>query len=441
MSAKERNITREAVIVDRLFTAEDDEVQTDVAVVIEDGRFQQILPATEVREDEFSTISTYRGATAMPGLVDAHAHISLPADGRSYEQIDEDPDELLALVSVRNMDMHLESGVTTIRDLGARDEVTFRVREGQQRGYFGGPRLLLAGRPITTHRGHFAWCGSEADGPDEVRRAVRELVADGADAIKVMASGGGSKGIPPYLPSFHPDELRMIAETAHGLGRLATAHCRARESMVYAAQAGFDCIEHGDFLIPSANARAGSGPAAGYQTRFEVEYDPAVTEEIAKAGTFVSVTLQSSGYHRLQQLRAQRASGDPLSAEEESLFHILEERAENKVRMFGSMARDGIADKLVVSTDAGCFVTEFGKLRYGIGLAIESGFSVAQALRAVTSVAAANCGIGEETGTVAQGLDADLLVVDGDPFSSLDCLTNVRAVYRAGALVAGSAAA
>ena len=173
-------------------------------------------------------------ATLLPGLVDAHAHISLAGDGRTYEQMFLDPDELMTLIGLHTMRVHLKSGVTTLRDNGARNRTAFLLREGLERGYYDGPRLLLCGRPITCTGGHFHWCNEVADGEAEIRKAVRRLVHEGADHIKVMASGGGTRGTIPGRASYSTEELRAAADEAHQLGRLTVVHCRAKESMVRA---------------------------------------------------------------------------------------------------------------------------------------------------------------------------------------------------------------
>jgi imidazolonepropionase-like amidohydrolase len=154
----------------------------------------------------------------LPGLIDSHAHLTLAGDGRTYEQMTLDRDEMMALVAVRNMHRHLAAGVTTIRDNGGRNLVVFAVREAIER---------LSGRPITHSLGHFHWCNGVADSAEEIVAAVRRLVAEGADHIKIMASGGGTVGTIPSLASYRPDELRVAVETAHDLGRLTTAHARA----------------------------------------------------------------------------------------------------------------------------------------------------------------------------------------------------------------------
>jgi imidazolonepropionase-like amidohydrolase len=182
----------------------------DGLVAIEGSRIVAVGPIAEFEPvPAGQPVEHFPNGTLLPGLIDAHAHLTLPANRQSYEQMARDSDEMMALVSVRNMQRHLASGVTTIRDNGGRNRVTFVVREAQRRGYFVGPRLLLAGRPLTHRLGHFHWCNGEADGDVAIRSAVRQLVAEGADHIKIMASGGGTTGTIPYLPSYSADEMRV----------------------------------------------------------------------------------------------------------------------------------------------------------------------------------------------------------------------------------------
>src|SRR6185503_14840895 len=103
-------------------------------------------------------------------------------------------------------------------------------------------------------------------------------------------------------PSYTADELRVAVDAAHALGRLTTAHCRARQSMVNAVDAGLDCIEHAEFLVPGETVERGGR----YGSRAAIEYDPRVTEQLLEAGTFVSFTMQAGGYDSLVDLRAKQ---------------------------------------------------------------------------------------------------------------------------------------
>ena len=385
-------------------------------------------PAAEVtRGAAPGTVETYADATLMPGLVDAHAHLTLAADRRTYEQMVLDPDEMMALVSVSNLQRHLACGVTTLRDNGGRNRVTFIVREAIKRGYFIGPRLLLSGRPVTHRYGHFYWCNGVADGVEAIRATVRQLVAEGADHIKIMASGGATAGNIPYYASYGADELRAAVETAHGLGRLTTAHCRAKQSMVNALEAGLDCIEHGEFLIPGEVVEYGEGISSSGI----MEYDPAVTERFAQQGTFVSYTFQAGGYDSLVELRA-KADHERLTPVETARRDALEAYYDMKLEIFRRLLGDRMHPYLVVSSDAGPFDCEFGRMHYGLELAVQAGMSPLQAIEAATSLAARACGVADIVGTLEPGKEADLLVVHGNAVADVRRMADVAAVYKAG---------
>jgi len=410
----------------RVFPATGAPVIADGVVELEGSKIVRIAPFTDEAEYEH-----FPDATLLPGFVDAHAHLTLAGDRRTYEQMILDPDEMMALVSVANLQRHLAAGVTTLRDNGGRNRVTFIVREAIKRGYFVGPRLLLSGRPVTHSYGHFYWCNGVADGADAIRAAVRQLVAEGADHIKIMASGGATAGNKPYYASYTADELRVAVETAHGLDRLTTAHCRAKQSMINALDAGLDCIEHGEFLVPREIVEYGAGlPSSGL-----IAYDPGVTERLLNAGTFVSFTMQAGGYDSLVELRAHEG---PLSAENQARRDDLEAYYDTKLELFRRMLADGMLPRLVISTDAGPFDCEFGRMHYGLRLAVQAGMSNAQALEAATRVAAQACGVAPLVGTLEPGKEADLLVVRGNPLADIESLTNVVAVYSGGKQVVPS---
>jgi len=392
------------------------------------SRLTRVGPADSMSLDlESASVEHFPESTILPGIVDAHAHLTLAADRRTYEQMVLDPDEMMALVSVSNLQRHLATGVTTLRDNGGRNRVTFIVREAIQRGYFIGPRLLLSGRPITHSYGHFYWCNGVADGADAIRAVVRQLVAEGADHIKIMASGGGTAGNIPYYPSYTAAELRVAVEAAHALGRLTTAHCRAKQSMLNAVEAGLDCIEHGEFLVPGEILEYGGAvPKSGV-----MQYDPRVTEKLLEAGTFVSYTMQAGGYDSLVELREKRAD-NRLSLAEDTRRDGLERYYDTKLEIFRRVLGHGPLPRLVISSDAGPFDCEFGRMVYGLRLAVEGGMTTLQAIEAATRVAAQACGVSPLVGTLEAGKEADLFVVGGNPLDDIERITDVQAVYLAG---------
>ncbi|MDP7628456.1 MAG: amidohydrolase family protein, partial [SAR202 cluster bacterium] len=147
----------------------------------------------------------YQGMTILPGLIDCHVHLIGIGDGRSGDELSQVPDEVLTLQAAQNAEAHLFSGVTTVRDLGAKNRTTFMLRLGQQMGIANTPRLILSGRPIAIVAGHLSYFGTTATGTVEGREAVRQLLGEGADFIKITATGGSTKTSVPGRPSFNVD--------------------------------------------------------------------------------------------------------------------------------------------------------------------------------------------------------------------------------------------
>src|SRR5262249_25606219 len=158
------------------------------------------------------------------------------------EQAATETDDIHLLRSVHNARTALAAGVTTLRENGAFHQTGFVLREGIKRGIVRGPRLSVAGRPITVTGGHCWPLGGEADGVEGVRQAVRQLVKQGADWIKAMATGGGTLNTRPYQASFTIEELRAIVEEGHRAERLVGIHCTGTPGIVNALDAGADMI-------------------------------------------------------------------------------------------------------------------------------------------------------------------------------------------------------
>ncbi len=416
------------LVAPRAFTGDARGLLEDAAILVRGSKIADVIPAAELPAGvPPEAVRRFTDATILPGLIDAHSHLTLAGDRRTYEEMIQDPDELMALIAVRNLQRHLASGVTTLRDNGGRNRVTFVVREAINRGYFVGPRLLLSGRPLTHSHGHFYWCNGVADGEGAIRAAVRKLVAEGADHIKIMASGGATAGNIPYYASYTESELRVAVETAHGLGRLTTAHCRAKDSMENAIAAGLDCIEHAEFLVPGPISEYGGGVASSGV----MAYDARVTERLLETETFVSFTLQAGGFDSLLELRSEREH-ERLKPDAEVRWRALEDYFEMKLAILGSLLRDGMLSKLVISTDAGPFDIEFGHLHYGLELATQAGMTNRQALESATRVAAEACGVQQFVGTIEKGKEADLVVVGGNPVEEIHGLRSVRSVFKGG---------
>ena len=259
-------------------------------------------------------------------------------------------DEMMTLAGAMNLGKHLRAGITTIREHGARNQVGFVLKEGVARGYLAGPRMLVSGRPITCTGGHFHMCNEEADGEDEIRRSVRRLVHEGADYIKVMASGGGTEGTIPGRASYSTKELHAAVHEAHHFHKLTAAHCRAKESMVRAVEAGIDLMEHAEFLDPDDRVR----------------FDPALAEMMAESGVWVSPTLQAmTSYQRIVALWEKR-DDDSIGREEAAELEQLEIDMEMRLDIVRRIMDYGMRDRIVPGTDSGVDDLAFGHLDYDL---------------------------------------------------------------------------
>ena len=173
------------------------------AVLVEGSRIAQVGRVQDISAPEGAPVEVYDypAGTLMPGLIDVHCHFNYLGDGTRTDDVMAMSDDVLLMRSLRTAAIHLKSGVTTARETGAKHDTTFSLRQGIGLGLTRGPRLVLCGNPVTITGGHMWQMGAEADGPDAVRAAVRNLVKRGADWIKVPAHRR-EYGQQPPLPRF-----------------------------------------------------------------------------------------------------------------------------------------------------------------------------------------------------------------------------------------------
>ena len=416
------NVTDSVLIqANLLFDGLNGSTKTEQAVLVTDGRIAKVGPVAQLRQQiapETPTIDLGPACLA-PGLIDGHTHLSLAGDGRNYAEMFSETDEMMVLTGAMNLRRHLAAGITTIREHGARNRVGFALQEGIQRGYIPGSRLLVSGRPITCTGGHFHFCNEVADGEDEIRRSVRRLVHEGADYIKIMASGGGTAGTIPGRASYSTAELHAAVHEAHHFHRLTAAHCRAKESMVRAVEAGIDLMEHAEFLDPDDQMR----------------FDPKLAEMMAETGIWISPTLQAwTNYSRIVALTERQQNGVATPAEEKEL-NALEQRAETRLDIMRRMLEYDVRGRIVPGTDSGVGSLAFGHLDYDLQLLVRVGFTPAEALLSATRVSAEAIGMADELGVIEAGKVADLVAFDGDPTRDIGAVSRVVAVFQAGVRV------
>ncbi len=385
----------------------------DAAVIVEESTIKAVAQQGEISLPEGQHVRTldFPNGYLLPGLIDSHIHLSFGVYGCSHEELmNSDSDQIMLLRAARNALTHLKCGVTTVRENGARNRVTFDLREAADRGYATTPRLYLCGRPVTITGGHFHWCNQEADGVEGVRTAVRELIKDGADHIKIMASGGATTITDNRRPSYSVEELRSIIDEAHKFGKLTTAHCLATQSLTNVLDAGIDMIEHAGFREPDGS----------------YEFNEAIAERIAGQGVFVCPTSQT-GFRQREALLAQELER-PLTTAEQGRLDDLKAKCESQLELLGRMWND-FNIKIVTGTDA---VEILGDYCLGLELMSQAGMTNMDIIKASTGMAARAIGQQQAIGTIEPGKEADLIVVDKDPLADIRALRSMTMVMRAG---------
>ena len=384
------------------------------AVLIEGDRIRAVGGEESVHAPEGAQVQEldYGDRTVLPGLVDCHVHLNGIGDGRRGDDLVKLPDEVLAIQSAENARRHLLSGVTTIRDCGAKNRTTFTLRQAMDDGLTVGPRLVLAGRPVAIVGGHLSYFGIQATGPDECRAAVRQLVKEGADFIKITATGGSTMTSFPLLPSFTVPELKAIIEEAHKFGKHAAAHCASSQGMVNCLDAGIDTIIHGVHREPD-----------GSQT-----YRPEISERIAEQGVFVNPTLNGAreGIKALETKAARTGLTGQEQARLDQFRRGVEARADHVARMREAGVR------MVCGSDSAWGRHTMGHFHDEIHSHVQAGMSPMEAIVSATGDSARSCWVEDRVGTLEEGKLADVLVVDGDPSQDVMALANVAGMFLGG---------
>jgi imidazolonepropionase-like amidohydrolase len=377
-------------------------------VVVEDGRIVDVGPGLD--GDEAVDAG---GRTILPGLFDCHVHVVLGTI--DTWQIVNQPFSYRFFLAVKHLRATLEAGITSVRDAGGAD---LGIKEAVAKGVISGPRMQVSLMMLSQTGGHgddWHISGAEipllpsypgmpsglVDGPDQMRRKVRELHRAGADVVKIATSGGVvSPRDDPRHAHFRPAELDVLVEEATAAGMFVMAHAQAADGIKNAVRAGIRSIEHGIFL------------------------DEEGIGLMLERGTWLVPTLVAP--HGV--IEAAEA-GAPVPA------NVLD-KARSVVEVHRSAVRTAIAAgvRIAMGTDSG--VTPHGRNLRELALMAELGMSPGAVLEASTRSAAQLLGVAEERGTVEPGKLADLVLVEGDPFAFETLPDRISSVWLAGRQVA-----
>jgi imidazolonepropionase-like amidohydrolase len=370
-----------------------------------DGVEQRLLQPTSCAGERFD----FPGCTILPGLIDTHVHLvfsALPTNAAIIEQVTRESEDELFQRALGNAQAALRAGITTLRDCGGKGTIVQRLRDAVRRDEHPGPDILSCGMPITTTLGHCHWLGLTADTSDEVRAAANRMLAEDADFLKVMATGGNmTPTSDPMRAQYDPATLALIAHMARSAGKHAAAHVLSRSALPGVIAARYRTIEHCDWRVEE----------------YRYEFDPELARALIDQNQYVGLTMSGT---------ARRAFLPEIQADGSGPVRRLDMRFDCERRMLD------FGVPFTLHSDAGVRLSPIDRLDLGLRTAqIELKLTPSEILRAVTATAAAALGL-EDRGTLATGKRADLIVIDGDPLKDLACLGNIRAVMKAGAWVA-----
>jgi imidazolonepropionase-like amidohydrolase len=391
-----------AIKTPRLFDGTGSPVVRDALVVIENERIVAVGPTSQVALPAGVSVLDVGDRTVMPGLIDAHVHILWSGSVASGQESRVATDSQALLMGVRNVQVALKSGLTTVRDCGDRDYLSLALRDFINHGDLAGPRLLCSGPVITSTAGQLWWQSIECDRVDELQKAVRTLVKHDVDFVKLMGTGGNATpGSNPEASQYDAAGFQAVAEDAHRMGRKVAVHVHGVEGMRRAVDAGIDTLEHCPFR---AHGR--------------IAYDARLVADIVARDLIVSLAMPATWYRlRAEEMREPRTHPG----------HLWEDRYETIRRMHAA----GV--KLVVSSDQGSTGTQIDELPLLMEFLVEQVHIPAEAvLRGVTGLAAEALGLADRLGTLEPGKLADIVIVDGNPLGDMTAMRRVHTVIKDG---------
>ena len=403
----------------RIFDGTGSAPESGKAVLLHDGHVAAIGSESELRAPDGSsvTVKDYGEATILPGLVDGHTHMMAPGDGTPGDVTGAEQDDILLIRALQNARTFLHAGVTTARENGAKNKVGFSLKDGINKGLTEGPEMVISGRPITITGGHFWYCGSEADGIDGVRAEVRKLVKEGADFIKIMATGGSTWSSNPLLPSYTLEEMTVIVDEAHRFGRLTAAHCASMQGIQNALDAGVDMIIHCVFEDETGM----------------YEFNEPLAEQLAAANAWVNPTLHvvQAGIDHTERIGYERGW---ITKDEQASIDATKRSLETRNESVGKLVKMGV--RMIAGSDSPWGAYPPGEFVKEMIALTKAGLSNTEALVSGLSHAAESIAMGESAGTLATNRPGDLLVVGGNPIDDLNALWDIKDVYKSGVRVA-----
>jgi imidazolonepropionase-like amidohydrolase len=378
-------------------------VLTNAVVIVEDDRVQSVTSgnASIPSGAEVIDLSRYTG---IPGLIDAHTHITYYWDGNTTPR-NEPPRHpaMTVFLAQENAQKALEAGVTTIRNLNAADGTDLAMRDLINMGKMIGPRMFVSGLGIRITRSTAppAPIGIMADGVDAVVHAVRQVIASGADWVKMFGSTGGFDDLTQFQ-TFTFEEMKAAVDATHALGKKIAIHSYGPAGAREAVRAGADSLEHA------------------------TDMDNQTIAEMVKRKTYYVPTIDHNQYYVENADNVYRFA----PGTKERLLGYIQRNFETAKKAFQAGVR------IVVGSDA--VYNGWGLNMRELDWLVKMGMTPGQALKAATTEPAAMLGMDKSLGAVAPGFYADIVAIEGDPLANITAVSkrdNVRWVMKAGRVV------
>ena len=377
-------------------------VITNAVVIVDDDRVRSIASgdASIPKEAEVIDLSRYTG---VPGLIDAHTHITYYWDGTTTPRSELRHTAVTAFLAQENAQKALEAGVTTIRNLNSPDGTDLAMRDLINMGKMIGPRMFVSGLGIRITRSTAppAPIGIMADGVDAVIHAVRQVIASGADWVKMYGSTGGFDDV-TQAQTFTFDEMKAAVDATHALGKKIAIHSYGPGGARDAVRAGTDSLEHA------------------------TDMDDQTIAEMVKRKTYYAPTIDHNQYY---VENADTVYHFPPGAKERLLDYI-QRNFETARKAFQAGVH------MIVGSDA--VYNGWGLNMRELDWFVKMGMTPAQALKTATTEPAALLGMEKSLGAVAPGFYADIVAVEGDPLVNITAVSrrdNIRWVMKAGRVV------
>ncbi|WP_103107227.1 metal-dependent hydrolase family protein [Brevibacillus reuszeri] len=398
-------------LADRVIIGDGEQVIDRAAVAVDDEGELVFVGTQEETRSKFpqADVIRYDGCTILPGLIDLHVHIGYWWNKPDVAQYN---DGMIALLAANNLKEALSLGVTTIRDVAGPDGLCRTLKTARKKKYIVSPRLFDVNQGIIMTGGH-GWPLKggmrEANGPWEVRTAIREQIKAGADWIKLMTSDRTA------TPEFTQEELDTAVDETHRLGKPCCVHASLQPAIQMAIDAGFDTIEHATFMtVKQAKQMAEKGLVwvPTMITFFQIaDYCRKALEHAPKTESAVHEHLKEQGAFFMESEKAYREN-------------------------FAKLMETGV--KIATGTDIVLDGLPITPVADEIALMVELGMEPIKAIQAGTQNAAEVLGLGHRMGTLQAGYLADLLVVKGNPLDNITALQSVHEVFLEGVSVFAS---